>query len=74
MVNRDLDFHLLELLESKVEPQLGPNAAGIMESWNQRPPAELGVRVAPGRGRGHLCWWLLIFKKNFRYVIPQSAI
>jgi hypothetical protein len=21
--------------------------------------------MAPGRGRGHLCWWPLIFKKNF---------
>ena len=24
-----------------------------------------GMRVAPRRGRGHLCWWPLIFKKNF---------
>jgi hypothetical protein len=23
-----------------------------------------GMRMAPGRGRGHLCWWPLIFKKN----------
>jgi len=21
--------------------------------------------MAPGRSRGHLCWWPLIFKKNF---------
>jgi len=21
--------------------------------------------MAPGRGRGHLCWWPPIFKKNF---------
>jgi hypothetical protein len=21
--------------------------------------------MAPGRGPGHLCWWPLIFKKNF---------
>jgi hypothetical protein len=21
--------------------------------------------MAPGRGSGHLCWWPLIFKKNF---------
>ena len=25
-----------------------------------------GMRMTPGRGRGHLCWWPLIFKKNFR--------
>jgi hypothetical protein len=24
-----------------------------------------GMRMAPGRGRGHLCWWSLIVKKNF---------
>ena len=24
-----------------------------------------GMRMAPGRDRGHLCWWSLIFKKNF---------
>ena len=24
-----------------------------------------GMRMAPGRGRCHLCWWPLIFKKNF---------
>ena len=24
-----------------------------------------GMRMASGRGRGHLCWWPLIFKKNF---------
>jgi hypothetical protein len=24
-----------------------------------------GYEMAPGRGRGHLCWWPLIFKKNF---------
>jgi len=24
-----------------------------------------GMRMAPGRGRGHLCWGPLIFKKNF---------
>jgi hypothetical protein len=24
-----------------------------------------GMRMAPGRGQGHLCWWPLIFKKNF---------
>ena len=23
------------------------------------------MRMAPVRGRGHLCWWPLIFKKNF---------
>jgi hypothetical protein len=23
------------------------------------------MRMAPGRGSGHLCWWSLIFKKNF---------
>jgi hypothetical protein len=23
------------------------------------------MRMAPGRGRGHPCWWPLIFKKNF---------
>jgi len=23
------------------------------------------MRMAPGRGRGHLCWWPLIFKNNF---------
>jgi hypothetical protein len=23
-----------------------------------------GMRMAPGRGRGHLCWLPLIFKKN----------
>jgi hypothetical protein len=22
---------------------------------------------------GHLCWWPLIFKKNFRYVIPLTS-
>jgi hypothetical protein len=27
-----------------------------------------GMRMAPGRGRGHLCWWPLIFKKNFLIV------
>jgi len=32
-----------------------------------------GMRMAPGRGRGHLCWWALIFKKNFRYVIPLTS-
>jgi hypothetical protein len=24
-----------------------------------------GMRMAPGRGRGHLCWEPLIFKNNF---------
>jgi len=24
-----------------------------------------GMRMAPGRGRDHLCWGPLIFKKNF---------
>ena len=24
-----------------------------------------GMRMAPGKGRGHLCWGPLIFKKNF---------
>jgi hypothetical protein len=24
-----------------------------------------GMRMASGRGPGHLCWWPLIFKKNF---------
>jgi hypothetical protein len=23
-----------------------------------------GMRMAPGRGRSHLCWWPLIFKKG----------
>jgi len=23
------------------------------------------MRMAPGRGRDHLCWWPLIFKKEF---------
>jgi hypothetical protein len=32
-----------------------------------------GMRMAPGRGRGHLCWWPLIFKKNFRYVIRLTS-
>lgn len=34
MMDRNLEFPLLELLKSKVEPQLGPDAAGIMESWS----------------------------------------
>jgi hypothetical protein len=24
-----------------------------------------GMRMAPERSQGHLCWWSLIFKKNF---------
>jgi hypothetical protein len=29
--------------------------------------------MAHGRGRGHLCWWPLIFIKNFRYVIRLTG-
>jgi len=32
----------------------------LLDRENQRPPAEMAL----GRGRGHLCWWPLIFK-NF---------
>jgi len=40
--------------------------AALDDLSNQRPPAELeDMRLAPGRGRGQLCWWPLIFKKNF---------
>ena len=32
----------------------------MLEFGNQRPAAAGGMRMAPGRGRGHLCWWPLI--------------
>jgi hypothetical protein len=54
MVDRNLDFPLLELLKSKVELQLGPNAAGIMESWKSATTSRAGgMRQAPRRGRGY---------------------
>jgi hypothetical protein len=34
-----------------------------------------GMRMAPGRGRAHLCWWPLIFKKNFLIsVLPDLSV
>ena len=36
---------------------MNPQISDHQQSW--------GMRMAPGRGRGHLCWWPLIFKKNF---------
>ena len=30
-----------------------------------------GMRMAPGRGRGHLCWWSLIFKFFFTLDIQE---
>ena len=37
------------------------NRDSAFDKENQRPPAELrGMRMVPGRSRGHLCWWPLI--------------
>ena len=56
----EMKKHLDNLINFNV-PQI-KTASMVKSATSSR--AE-GMRMAPGRGRGHLCWWPLIFKKNF---------
>ena len=41
---------------------LGPDEEAIQQISDHQQSWDM--RMAPGRGRGHLCWWSLIFKKK----------
>ncbi len=42
-----------------------PSATKLSVAQSATTSKATGMRIVPGKGRGHLCLWPLIFKKNF---------